>query len=97
MYRTLNYVTHNEQVLAKGLSEIKKHIIEEDRRLNMVLGYTSMLITLAEHAMELDKHSRNCKTSDRSCASFAIRNIATAINFTSDNSADHEGKYSVKM
>jgi len=52
--RTLNDVSHNEEILVKGLSEIKKHIIEEDGQLNKVLGYTSMLITLREHAVQLD-------------------------------------------
>lgn len=48
-------MAYNEQILEKGLLEIKKHIMEEEGKLNMQLGYTSMLITLHDHALQLDR------------------------------------------
>jgi hypothetical protein len=53
--RTLHDVAYNKQILEKGLSDIKKRIIKEGGTLNMQLGYTSMLITLNDHALKLDR------------------------------------------
>ena len=53
--RTLHDVAYNERILEKGLLDIKKHIVVEEGNLNMQLGYTSMLMALNDHALQLDR------------------------------------------
>jgi len=57
---TLLTVSENERILSKGLDEMAKHISEHDSEIKMFSG-TSMLLTVNEHNMQLERALGECR------------------------------------
>ncbi|PNF34241.1 hypothetical protein B7P43_G17488 [Cryptotermes secundus] len=53
--KTLNDVSKNEMILEKGLRDIRKFINEENGELKEKYTYTSMLVTLNDHAIQIQR------------------------------------------
>ena len=58
---TLLAVSENERVLSKGLNEMAKHISEHDGEIKDMLTGTSMLLTVNEHNMQLERALGECR------------------------------------
>jgi len=54
-------VSENERVLSKGLNEMAKHISEHDGEIKDMLTGTSMLLTVNEHNMQLERALGECR------------------------------------
>ena len=52
---TLLTVSENEKILSKGLNEMAKHISEHDSEIKEIFSGTSMLLTVNEHNMQLER------------------------------------------
>jgi len=61
MNSTLLAVSENERVLSRGLDEMAKHINECDGEIREMFTATSMLLTVNEHAMQLDRAMNDCR------------------------------------
>jgi hypothetical protein len=53
--RTLHEVTNNELILEKGLQDIKKFINKENGEIKRQYTYTSMLVILNDHAIQIQR------------------------------------------
>jgi hypothetical protein len=53
--RTLNEVTNNELILEKGLQDIKEFINKENGEIKRQYTYTSMLVILNDHAIQIQR------------------------------------------
>jgi hypothetical protein len=51
----LNDVTKNESVLEKGLRDIKEFINKENGEIKQKYTYTSMLVALNDHAIQIQR------------------------------------------
>jgi hypothetical protein len=58
---TLIAVSENERTLSKGLEELAKHINERDGEIKGILTATSLLLTINEHTMQLERAISECK------------------------------------
>jgi predicted transcriptional regulator len=61
MNSTLLAVSENEKVLSRGLEEMAKHINERDGEIKDILTATSMLLTINEHTVQLERAINECK------------------------------------
>jgi len=61
MNSTLLAVSENERVLSKGLDEMAKHINERDGEIKDIFTGTSMLLTVNEHTMQLERAISECR------------------------------------
>jgi len=61
MNSTLLAVSENERILSKGLDEMAKHINERDGEIKEMFTGTSMLLTVNEHNMQLERALGECK------------------------------------
>jgi hypothetical protein len=52
---TLVAVSENERILSKGLEEMAKHMNEHDGEIKSILSATSLLLTINEHTMQLER------------------------------------------
>jgi len=55
MNSTLLALSENERILSKGLEEMAKHINERDGEIKEMFTGTSMLLTVNEHNMQLER------------------------------------------
>jgi hypothetical protein len=53
--KTLNDVTKNELILEKGLQDIENFVNEENGEIKRKYAYTSMLVMLKDHAIQLQR------------------------------------------
>ena len=58
---TLLAVSENEKILSKGLDEMVKHISEQDGKIRDMFTGTSMLLTVNEHNMQLERALEECR------------------------------------
>ena len=58
---TLLTVSENERILSKGLDEMAKHISEHDSEIKETFSGTSMLLTVKEYNMQLDRALDECR------------------------------------
>lgn len=58
---TVLAVSENERMLSKGLDEMAKHISEHDGEIKKMLTGTSMLLTVNEHSMQLERVLEECR------------------------------------
>jgi hypothetical protein len=58
---TLRTVTENEKGLAKGKEEIAKHVNAQDGKTKIMFTAYSLLLTINEHAMELNRAIDECR------------------------------------
>ena len=61
MNSTLLSVPENERILSKGLDEMAKHINERDGEIKEIFTGTSMLLTVSEHNMQLERALDECR------------------------------------
>jgi predicted transcriptional regulator len=61
MNSTLRDVSENERIISKGLQEMAKHINERYGEIKGMFTVSSMLITVNEHAMQLDTALTECR------------------------------------
>jgi hypothetical protein len=61
MNSTLLAVSENERILSKGLNEIAKHINKRDGEIKEMFTGTSMLLTVNEHTMQLERAISKCR------------------------------------
>ena len=58
---TLLTISENERILSKGLDEMAKHISEHDSEIKEMFSGTSMLLTVNEHNMQLERALDECR------------------------------------
>jgi hypothetical protein len=58
---TLIAVSENEKILTKGLEEMAKHINERDGEIKEMFTGASMLLTVREHSMQLERALDECR------------------------------------
>jgi methyl-accepting chemotaxis protein len=58
---TLLTVTENEKSLSKGLEEMAKHVNEQDGEIKEMFNAYSLLLTINEHAMQLNRAIDVCR------------------------------------
>jgi ribosomal protein L10 len=58
---TLLAVSENERILSKGLDEMAKHVNERDGEIKEMFTGTSMLLTINEHSMQLERALDECR------------------------------------
>ena len=58
---TLPAVSENERILSKGLEEMAKHINELDGEIREMFTGASMLLTVNEHNMQLERALDECR------------------------------------
>ena len=58
---TLLAVSENERILSKGLDEMAKHVNERDGEIKEFFTGTSMLLTINEHTMQLERAISECR------------------------------------
>jgi replicative superfamily II helicase len=58
---TLLTVSENEKFLSKGLEEMAKHVIEQDGEIKEMSTAYSLLLTINEHAMQLNRAIDECR------------------------------------
>jgi len=58
---TLRAVSENERILPKGLDETAKHINERDGEIKEMFTGTSMLLTVNDHNMQLERALSECR------------------------------------
>jgi hypothetical protein len=61
MNSTLLAVSQNEKVLSRGLDEMAKHVKERDGEIKEMFTATSMLLTINEHTMQLQRAVNECR------------------------------------
>lgn len=61
MNSTLLAVSENEKVLSQGLEEMAKHLNERDGEIKSILSATSLLLTINEHTLQLERAVYECK------------------------------------
>jgi hypothetical protein len=61
MNSTLRDVSKNERILSKGLQEMAKHIDESDGEVKGMFTVSSILLTVNERAMQLDRALTECR------------------------------------
>lgn len=61
MNSTLLAVSENERILSRGLDEMAKHINERDGEIKEMFTATSMLLTINEHTMQLERAINECR------------------------------------
>ena len=61
MNSTLLTVSENEKILSEGLDEMAKHISEHDSEIKKMFSGTSMLLTVNEHNMQLERALDECR------------------------------------
>jgi hypothetical protein len=54
-------VSENERILSKGMEEIAKHINEQDGEIKKMFIAYSMLLTINEHSMQLNRAIDECR------------------------------------
>jgi len=57
---TLSTVTENEKGLAKGMEEIAKHVNSQDGRIKDMFTACSLLLTIDEHIIQLNRAIDEC-------------------------------------
>jgi len=57
---TLLTVSENEKFLCKGLEEMAKHVNEQDGEIKEMFTAYSLLLTINEHAMQLNRATGEC-------------------------------------
>ena len=58
---TLLAVSENERILSKGLEEMAKHVNDGDGEIKEMFTGTSMLLTVNEHNMQLERALKECR------------------------------------
>ena len=58
---TLLAVSENERILSKGLEEMAKHVNDGDGEIKEMFTGTSMLLTVNEHNMQLERALSECR------------------------------------
>jgi vacuolar-type H+-ATPase subunit I/STV1 len=58
---TMLTVSENEKILSKGLNEMAKHISERDSEIKKTFSGTSMILTVNEHNMQLERAMDECR------------------------------------
>jgi ribosomal protein L10 len=61
MNSTLVAVSENERILSKDLDEMAKHINEHDGEIKEMFTGTSMLLTVNEHSMQVERALGECR------------------------------------
>ena len=61
MNSTLLAVSENVRVLSKGLDDMVKHLNEHDSEIKEMFTGTSMLLTVNEYTMQLDRAVSECR------------------------------------
>lgn len=61
MNSTLLTVSEKEKILSKGLDEMSKHISEHDNEIKKMFSGTSVLLTVNEHNMQLERALDECR------------------------------------
>ena len=58
---TLLTVSENEKFLSKGLEEMSKHIREQDGEIKEIFSAYSLLLTIDEHSIQLNRAIDECE------------------------------------
>jgi ribosomal protein L10 len=61
MNSTLLAASENERILSKGLDEMAKHINEHDGEIKEMFTGTSILLTVNEHTIQLERAISKCR------------------------------------
>ena len=59
---TLLAVSENERILSKGLEDMAKHINKQDGEVKRMFTSSSMMLTVNEHSMQLNRAIDECRT-----------------------------------
>jgi len=58
---TLLAVSDNERILFKGLEDMAKHINEQDGEVKRIFTASSIMLTINEHSMQLNRAIDECR------------------------------------
>jgi hypothetical protein len=91
----LRDVSENERILSKGLEKMAQHLNEGDGEVKRMFTATSMLLTVNDHSMQLERAINACRRVrdfNRCHNQFTKRGNSTPHNNTCPNYKTNEGK-----